>query len=132
MKRLEVNEEPEPDFKCADESEEEVQPLPKRSAGADERPRKVREGLLKRVSTAAKIKGDLYGKEATENRWNRSIAVSTDNTVLEVGPHGEFVDITASLSMANTSGFDAHEALKAAQLSARCATPWALAARCSY
>ena len=35
--------------------------------------------------------------------------------MLEVDAKGDLVDITASLLMANTSGFDAHEALKAAQ-----------------
>ena len=73
----------------------------------------MRQQLVEHVTRAEKIKGEVYGKKAVEERWNRRLVMSTDHQVLEVGPNGEMVDITVALAMACTTGFDAAEALDA-------------------
>ena len=80
-----------------------------------ERAQKLRENLQKWSTTSAKIRGEIYSKEATEERWNKAIVVSTDNKVMEFDAEGKLVDTTNALTMANTTGFDADEALKAVE-----------------
>ena len=72
----------------------------------------------------------MYGEKATEERWNRRLVMSTDNQVLEVGPDGELVDITAALAMACTTGFDAAEVLAA--VSFACAELWGAECRVAF
>ena len=111
-KEVEDQGEPTANFNVDSSSEDESEP-PTRGAEALERTRKIQESLLEWGNASAMIKGELYGKEATEARWNRRIAVSTDHRVVEMDSEGRAVDITNALIMANSTGFDAAEANEA-------------------
>ena len=86
---------------------------PDRPKAGSDNSRALREKLLTFVTEAEKIKGDVYGEKATEGRWNKWLVMSDDNVVIEVGPDGSMVDITAAKTMACTTGFNAEEALAA-------------------
>ena len=95
------------------ESEEENLDNKDRHEEANAKARKLREMLKTFTSEAERIKGATYGQAAVEQRWNKRLAMSVDEDLMEVDAEGHAVSIYNIFEYANTSGNDAQEALKA-------------------